>query len=638
MQIIVGTAGHIDHGKTALTRALTGVDTDRLPEEKARGITVDLGFAEMLADDVRMGFVDVPGHERFVKNMLAGASGIDLVLLIIAADEGVMPQTREHFDICRLLDVRSGIVVLTKSDLVDADTLELARLEAAELVRGSFLEASPIITVSAQSGSGIEELKTGLVAAAAFAQERDHGLIARLSIDRSFSVKGFGAVATGTLASGSLKVGTEMELLPEGLRVRVRGLQSHGKDVPHADAGQRVAVNLGGIDHSKVHRGMLLAEAGVLEPAQNIDVAIEMLASAPRPLRTRQRVRVHIGTAEVLARVHVLEPGGEIAAGEKGFVQLRLESPIACIPRERFIIRQYSPATTIGGGQVVANAATRHRHRDLPKVRDLLKALFRCESLAETYRTIVSSTGRDGIALAQLRSRTGADAMSADAAAAELVSAGEIIDAGGLFVSRFTFDNLKGSVGSVIERFHREEPLARGISRELLLERTDPHVDHEIFASVLAQLTAEGKIILDRDVVRSSTFSAELTPSEKAFVEQVRSAYRSAGLEVERFANVTAEAAAASGVDARTAAKLSKMLLDSGELVKVTDEFYFLKSELDKLIEKLQEFAAASTDRTIDVARFKELAGVSRKYAIPLIEYFDRERVTVRRGDTRVII
>ena len=318
MEIIVGTAGHIDHGKTALVRALTGTDADRLPEEKERGITIDIGFAELEIGDTHFGFVDVPGHERFVKNMLAGASGIDLVMLVIAADEGVMPQTREHFEICRLLGLRHGIVVLTKSDLVDEETLELAKLDAAELVAGSSLENAPMVAVSSVTAAGIDELKTLLVQSGASVSARNKDRVTFLPIDRSFTVKGFGAVVTGTLASGDIAEGIDLELLPEVRRVRVRGVQTHGRSVKTARAGQRTAVNLAGIDHGELSRGMVLCRPGVFRPTQIFDAETEVLEGVSRSLRSRQRVRIHIGTAEVLARISVIDASNEIAGGEHG--------------------------------------------------------------------------------------------------------------------------------------------------------------------------------------------------------------------------------------------------------------------------------------------------------------------------------
>ena len=337
--IIVGTAGHIDHGKTSLVRALTGVDADRLPEEKRRGITIDLGFAELDLGDLRVGFVDVPGHERFVKNMLAGAHGIDLVALVVAADEGVMPQTREHFDICRLLGVGAGLIVVTKIDTVDEELLELVRAEVEELIEGSFLAGAPVLPVSARTGAGLEELKAALREAARRVPPRSAESVARLPVDRAFTMRGFGAVVTGTLVAGEVAEGDEMELLPAGGRVRVRGLQVHGQQVARASAGQRTAVNLGGIEAAAVERGMVLAPADRLRPTQIVDARVDVLPTASRALRTRARVRVHAGAAEALARVRVLEEGGEVAPGESGYAQLRLESPVVVLPGERFTIR-----------------------------------------------------------------------------------------------------------------------------------------------------------------------------------------------------------------------------------------------------------------------------------------------------------
>ncbi|HET6862161.1 MAG TPA: selenocysteine-specific translation elongation factor, partial [Pyrinomonadaceae bacterium] len=362
--IIVGTAGHIDHGKSALVRALTGTDPDRLPEEKKRGITIDLGFADLILDDLRIGFVDVPGHERFVKNMLAGAHGIDLVALVIAADEGVMPQTREHFDICSLLGVQKGIVVITKRDLVDDDMIELVKDEASELVAGSFLENAPIIAVSSKTGLGLDQLTSAVKDVGRQISPRSADFVTRLPIDRAFTIKGFGAVVTGTLISGEIKEGDELELHPTDKKVRVRGAQVHGRTVARAQAGQRTAVNLAGVDVTQLERGMVLSAAGQLRTTQIVDARVDVLKDAPRALKSRARVRVHIGAAEVLARVKILNESTEIAAGKSSLVQLRLESPIIALHGDRFILRSYSPSHTIAGGVVLEPMATKHRAKD----------------------------------------------------------------------------------------------------------------------------------------------------------------------------------------------------------------------------------------------------------------------------------
>src|SRR5438874_8799464 len=373
--IIIGTAGHIDHGKTALVRALTGKDPDRLPEEKRRGITIDLGFADLDLGNVRVGFVDVPGHERFVKNMLAGVHGIDAVALVIAADEGVMPQTREHFDICRLLEVQRGLVVLTKSDLVEEELLTLVQSEAEDLVSGSFLEGAPILAVSARTGSGLEEFRAALREIGENIPSRSSDFGTRLPVDRAFTMKGFGAVVTGTLVSGEIAAGDELELLPAGRHVRARGVQVHGNSVSRAQSGQRTAVNLAGVDAAEVERGMVLAPIGRLRPTQIIDVQLNVLPSAPRPIRSRSRLRVHLGAAEVLARVRIMNIRGEVPQGETAFAQLRFESPVVALHGERFIVRSYSPAETIAGGMVLDPQAAKHRGKDLAATQEHLRVL-----------------------------------------------------------------------------------------------------------------------------------------------------------------------------------------------------------------------------------------------------------------------
>ena len=638
MEVIVGTAGHIDHGKTALVKALTGIDADRLPEEKRRGITVDLGFAEMSIGDTHFGFVDVPGHERFVKNMLAGASGIDLVMLVIASDEGVMPQTREHFDICRLLGVKAGIVVLTKTDLADAETLELAKLDAAELVANSFLENAPVVAISSRTGGGVDELKETLLLVAGNLPKRNGQFVTRLPIDRSFSVKGFGAVVTGTLASGTITEGDEIELLPSKTKVRVRGIQTHGNIVKTATAPQRVAVNLGGIDHSKVTRGMMLAEQGVLRPTQVFDAEIEVLASATKPLRSRQRVRVHIGTIEALARVQVLNEASEIVPGEKGFAQMRLETSVAVIPGERFIVRRYSPQITIGGGCVTDNSAGKHRRRDFDAACEFLGNFITAEETDVQMKILIHAAGAAGLNLSDIRARTGFRKEIVTSNLQTLLSSGGIVDAGGRYVERVAFETLQGSVEKSVEQFHKNEPLARGMSREALREQLFSYLPNEIFQAAITGLESSGRIVLDRESVRLSAYETTLSPAEAGLKDKIFAAYRIAGLEVAKLDDVLSESIDGTAFTQQDARKFFQLFRDSGEIVKVSEEFYFLKSEIDALVERLKIFAVATSDRVIDMAQFKDLAGVSRKYAIPLIEYFDRECVTVRRGDKRIIL
>jgi len=639
MEVIVGTAGHIDHGKTALVKALTGVDADRLPEEKRRGITVDLGFANMTAGDVHVGFVDVPGHERFVKNMLAGASGIDIVLLVIEAGEGVMPQTREHFEICRLLDIKNGIIALTKTDLVDADTLELAKLDAAELVAGSFLEGAPVVSVSSRTGEGIEDLRDQIVGISHGLPARDHSLITRLPIDRSFSVKGFGAVVTGTLVSGQLTEGTELELLPAGQPVRVRGLQTHGNTVTTAAAGQRVAVNVGGIDHSRISRGMTLTEPGVLRPVQIFDAEIEALPTAPRPLRSRQRVRVHLGTVEALGRLDILNRNGQIKPGDKDLAQVRLESVAAIVPGERFILRSYSPQTTIAGGVIIDPAADKHRKRDLPAIRQRLASLK--DALIEpvsTVQILISGAGPSGLSFPELRARTALKRDVLEQAITAAVSSQTVIDGGGVYISPTEIDGLSKAVENTLDAFHRQAPLSRGMPRETLRESVFANIPDEIFQHILSSLQSAGTISADKDIIRRTSHAATLTPDETRVLDKLRGAFTAAGLEVPRLDDALTEAVSGTAFKAADARRYFQLLLDSGEVVKVTDEFYFSRQAINGLADILRKFAATSPDRLIDITKFKELAGVSRKYAIPLLEYFDREHVTARAGDKRLIL
>jgi selenocysteine-specific elongation factor len=632
--IIIGTAGHIDHGKTALVRALTGVDADRLPEEKRRGITIDIGFADLDLGDVRIGFVDVPGHERFVKNMLAGAHGIDAVALVIAADESVMPQTREHFDICRLLGVRQGLVVITKKDLVEEDLLQLVRAEAQEFVAGSFLEDAPVVVVSSRTGEGIEELKTALREVGANAAPRSAEFITRLPVDRAFTMRGFGAVVTGTLIAGEISEGEELELLPEGSRVRVRGVQVHGASVPRAFAGQRTAINLGGVEAAEIERGMTLTLPGRLRPRQIIDAQIQMLADAPRGLRSRQRVRVHLGAAEVFARVRVLEDGGEIKPGKNGLAQLRFESPVVGVLGDRFILRSYSPSRTIGGGKILDAFASKHRSRDVTAVRARLEVLSKGDR-AQQFSLFVENA--NGLRRADLAARTGWRDEVIEDVVTQASAAGAIVEAEGVFVSQASLEELKRLVVAEVAAHHQREPLSRGFGKESLRERHFAHAPVEIFRAVLNQLEQAGALVSEKDIVRARAHTRELSDADAQLRARLEKAYQDAALA----APSMSEAFASAGIGAAAQThgrKIFQLLIDSGTLVRVAGEMFFHRGALDDLTKKLRAHAARSSDRSIDVPAFKELAGISRKYAIPLLEYLDRQRVTRREGDRRVIL
>ena len=639
MDIVVGTAGHIDHGKTSLVRVLTGVDADRLPEEKRRGITIDIGFAELDLGDVKIGFVDVPGHERFVKNMLAGASGVDLVILVIAADESVMPQTREHFEICRLLGVTTGIVVLTKKDLVDEELLELVRLDVAELVEGSFLQDAPVIAVSTRTGEGIEDVKDALLKTASTISQREDELVTRLPVDRSFTVKGFGAVVTGTLASGSIHEADELEIMPLGKTVRVRGIQTHGRSVATAHAGQRTAVNIGGIDYHEISRGMVLTARGVLRPTQILDTEVEVLKTAKNALRSRQRVRVHIGTVEALARVQILENEGRIEPGSKGFAQLRLEVPVVAVPFERFIIRSYSPQTTIAGGRVLDPLAVKHRKKDAVATEIFLEKTIDTEN-KETQRlkSIVAVAGKSGRAFTDLQAATGWTETVLKNAISECVNSGDLVEAGVLYVAPESFEELRRAVIAEVTESHRRDPLSKGISREALREKIFGYLSPDIFKAVLADLEKSGEVVSDKDTIRITSHSTQLSPEEETLRKNILATYERAGFEVPKFNDALAAAIKNTKFTADFAQKVFRLLLNDKSITKVTDEFYFSAAVINDLIKKVREYAERSADRSIDVATFKDLAGISRKYAIPLLEYFDREKITVRAGEKRLVL
>lgn len=635
--LIVGTAGHIDHGKSALVRALTGTDPDRLPEEKRRGITIDLGFADLELDDLRIGFVDVPGHERFIKNMLAGAHGIDLLALVIAADEGVMPQTREHFDICRLLGVQNGLVVITKSDLVDEEMLVLVEDEARELVAGSFLENAPVLAVSSRTGKGMDELKARLNELGKSVPARSQDFVTRLPIDRAFSMKGFGAVVTGTLISGKIKEGDELELLPSHTNVRVRGLQVHNRSVTEARAGQRTAVNLAGVDTAQIERGMVLAPAGRLRPTQVVDVWIDVLPNASRAVRSRSRIRFHIGAAEVLGRVRVLDGPSHIAAGDGGLAQLRLEAPVTAVHGDRFILRTYSPAETIAGGVILDPFAVRHRARDLARALEILE-LLRSEERAAKFTGLVRAAGDRGLHLADLAAATGWTNEVLDAVASEVKKNGAAIETGGVYLARASFDRFTNAVLVELEHHHKREPLARGMLRETLREKVFARSFPEVFAAVIARLEADGKVASEKDIVRLSEHSVGLSEQDIALNKRIEGIYLAAGVEAPSLdeAMTKANVPAAHRAQAR---KLLQLLIDEKKLVRIQGEMFMHSKVIADLKAKLHAYASQhEPDRLIDVPTFKDLAGVSRKYAIPLLEYFDREQVTRRAGDKRLIL
>ena len=655
--IIVGTAGHIDHGKSALVLALTGTDPDRLEEEKRRGITIDLGFAHLdLGEGVRVGFIDVPGHERFIKNMLAGASGIDLVMLVVAADESIKPQTREHFDICRLLGVQHGLVVITKADLVDRELLETARLEVQDFVSGSFLEGAPVVAASARSGEGLATLKAELQRLSRAISPKPAGLPFRLPIDRAFVMKGFGTVVTGTLISGSIEQEAEVEIFPLGRRARVRGLEVHNQPSAVAVAGQRTALNLAGIEARDITRGMVLARPGLFRVTSCLDVSLSLLPSA-RALKNRARVHFHCGTAETIAEV-VLLGGNELRTTERAYAQLRLAEPGLYLPPDRFIIRQFSPVTTIGGGSILDSQPSTRSAKRNANVREFLEIMEdgdpeSClEALARqsgeaTLADLVARTGwlpEDVVRVAKLVEGKGG-----------LVS---VTQPPSLFMHTEYFRGLEKSAVKTLDAFHETNPLVPGLSKEELrarvgevltvpgrpmarrpgvagapeLRRRSVLPSVTAFNTVLQALSVQGKVDTQGEAVMLAGRALRLTPDEAQARDQIRRAFEKAGLAVPSAAEVLATLR----VDRSRAEKILRILLKERVLVRVAEGLIFYGGALEKLQETLRQRKAQS-DR-INVAAFKEMTGLSRKYVIPLLEYLDRAGVTRRQGDERIIL
>jgi selenocysteine-specific elongation factor len=629
--VIVGTAGHIDHGKTALVKALTGIDADRLEEEKRRGITIDIGFAhlELAApngEKLRLGFVDVPGHERFVRNMLAGVGGIDLVLLVIAADESIKPQTREHFDICRLLAVRRGITVLTKSDAVDAETLDVVKLEVEEFLRGSFLDPanSPIVAVSSLTGAGLSELKQALAKMAQEVPARDPSALTRLPIDRVFTMKGFGTVVTGTLVSGTIRKDDELEVFPIGKQVRVRGVQVHGESADKAIAGQRTALNLAGATVEDLARGMTLAPPGTFRSTSRMDVSLSLLPSV-KPLKDRARVHLHAYTSETIGEV-ALDGAKAVKPGETTYARLRLAEPALLLPGDRFIVRQFSPVVTIGGGIVLdASPLTRSLHKD-----STLEALASSDRKT-VVQARVARAHHDGISLPELVAETGWTRATISSLLADAVKAGHIVQIEDVFLLAAAWNELQRQILGSLSEFHKNHPLEPGIGKEALRDQTDG--GPVVFEAVLRQLARDGKIELSGELVHLRGRGVVMRDDEAESKRTIEQAFSSAGLQVPALYNVLAGLK----VDKARAQKIVTLLLRDKVLVKISEELVFHQSALEALRRQIATQKSQGVAK-IDVGKFKELTGVSRKYAIPLLEYLDRERVTKRVGDERVIL
>ncbi|MGH7354308.1 MAG: selenocysteine-specific translation elongation factor [Candidatus Rokuibacteriota bacterium] len=626
--VVVGTAGHIDHGKTSLVKALTGTDTDRLPEEKARGITIDLGFAFLEEPDgLTIEIVDVPGHERFVKNMLAGVGGIDLAMLVIAADEGVMPQTREHLAICSLLHIKTGLVALTKSDLVDADWLELVREDVAGLTRATFLAGGPVVPVSAKTGQGVAELRAALRSLAAAVPPRPTDQLPRLPIDRVFTVKGFGTVVTGTLAAGALAVDDRVEVFPRGLTAKIRGLQAHGRPVERATAGQRTAVNLQGLERAAVERGDVVGLAGGLVASTLVDGTLELLPDVARPRKSRDRVRFHTGTSEIMARVLLLE-GAELAPGASGLARFRLEAPLVALPGDRFVVRSYSPIITIGGGTLL-DVHPRVRLKAPARLAHL--RLLAGGSPGEVVEEHVRHVGGAGVRLGALATRAPFAPGRVRQLLEELVTVGRVLAIDrDWFLHADSFARLRAQALATLEPFHRAHPLRPGMSREELRSRAGA-ADERVFAHLLARLAEEGVLALDRDKVRLASHAIRLSDEQQRLVDRLEQAYLKADAAPPSPEEALGHAGLAGGEDH----ELFQLLVESRKLVRVKESLFFHSTALDSIQARLVTMLRERKE--IGPSDIKDLLGISRKYAIPLLEYFDSRRVTQRVGERRIL-
>lgn len=651
--IVIGTAGHIDHGKSALVRALTGTDPDRLKEEQERGITIDLGFAHLQtggADEVTLAFVDVPGHERFVKNMLAGVGGIDIVMLVVAADESVMPQTREHFHICRLLQIPRGLVVLSKSDLCDGETLELARLEVRELVAGTFLGDAPMIAVSSRTGDGLDVLKEALVSMAASVPVRRVDGPVRLPIDRVFSMKGFGTVVTGTLVSGCLQIEQELVVQPQQRATRVRGLQVHGRSETSAAAGRRVAINLGSVDLNDVARGHTLAERHAFEPTRRLDARLDLLPEA-RPLRHGARVRFHCGAAELLGRVALAEPtrseqDREAASSALGvrpaafvalqprelYARIHLESPAVVTRGDRFIIRAYSPLATIGGGVVLDPRPPRGGIRRPAGVERLQRLDTERGDSDQALALFVDEAGGAGLARTALVSRAGLSYVEASRAVERMIRDGVATSVEDLLVSPRVRAELGSRLIAALQAHHEAEPLSGGMPREEARERLFRRVAPAVFDAVVQDLV-DARRLVARDRLGLEGHQVSLSSEETRVQGALERVYGEARLTPPDLAT----AASAIGSVAELAERIVKLMVRNRTLVRV-DSLLFHAAALEDLKADVRRLKGEGTATAVDVRSFKERYGVTRKYAIPLLEYLDRERVTRRVGESRIVL
>jgi selenocysteine-specific elongation factor len=630
---IIGTAGHIDHGKSELVKALTGIDTDRLKEEKERGISIELGFADIsLPGGITAGVVDVPGHEHFVKNMLAGATGFDLVLLVVAADDGVMPQTTEHLAIVDLLGIEHGVVVITKADLVDEDMLELVKEDVGDAISGTALEDAEIVVTSSRSGRGLDELRQAILAVAGRVRPRESEGPFRLPVDRIFTLKGIGTVVTGTLWEGCVADGDEAIIQPGGRKVRVRNIQVHGEDVERAYAGQRVALNLPGISTDEIERGDVIGTPGYLHTTLMADGLLHLTGSAPRSLKNRMRVRFHHGTREVMARVVLLGGREELHPGESDYVQFRLEKPVMALYGDRYILRSYSPITTIGGGKVLDSHPKKHRHHQ-PAIMESLEKRER--GVPQELVLLVLEDRGLPLSRRELLSSTEIREAEFDTALAGLLSRGDVVKTSGDGEPLYTTPSLLASLFermvSLVTEMHDANPLKSGIEKEALRQRMDAGLGTDVFESLLRSAVSAGKLEVEAGRVRAAGKGRSLSEEEETKKEELLSAIR----EGEFCPPLFKEMVESSGMDRNKLRDLLGILLEEREIEQVNTDYFLARGKIAEAEERIRSFLSAGGK--LGVADVREMLGASRKYAIPLLEYFDRNRVTRRDGDHRIL-
>lgn len=633
-EIVLGTAGHVDHGKTALVRALTGIDTDRLKEEKRRGITIELGFAFLdLPCGHRLGIVDVPGHEKFVKNMVAGAAGIDLVAFVVAADEGIMPQSREHFEICSLLGIKQGLIIITKIDMVENDWLEMVQEEVRQFCVGSFLEGAPMLAISAVNGTGVTEVKKELDNIVRNIEFTEAFGPFRLPVDRIFSMKGFGDVVTGTGISGRIKVGDTVCLYPSTQTAKIRGIQVHGQDVAEVEAGRRTAINLQGLEKEVVKRGNILASPQSLSPSYMLDADFLYLASNSKLLKNRVRVRVHIGTAEIIGRLVLLNQE-EALPGERVDCQILLEEAIGTWPGDHYVVRSYSPVRTIGGG-IVLNNKPKHKRRRFRKENSEAFELYRSGKSDTLAIFHLDESGSQGMSANELEVHLGIFGRRLKKILERPISTGEIqiVDSDRQWmVSSKTISKLKTKMLTILSNAHRENPLKKGLNKEELRSRISQVLEQKLFQLVLNHLEREKLIFQEEATIRLSSHQVELKVDEQEARMQIRNLLKQGGLSPPTKKEILS-------ILDRTTSIPIKQLLDlmtnQNEVIKVNEELYFDQHVLDVLQKEIVQLLIK--EKEMSAQSFKELTGISRKYSIPLLEYFDKIKLTMRVGDNRIL-